>query len=69
MSFVTGLEAVWASEGMLSEYGGKKPLFIKVCWDVTHCHCLELLNVQESECENIRCEKVLVFVEFEFHVS
>jgi len=34
MSFVTGLEAVWASEVTLSEYGGKKPLNIKVCWDV-----------------------------------
>ena len=34
MSFVIGLQAVWVAEVMLSEFGGKKALNIKVCWDV-----------------------------------
>jgi hypothetical protein len=62
MSFVTGLEAVWASEVMLSESGGKKPLNIKVCCDVMPSDTVSL-NVQDCECENIRCVKMLVSVE------
>ena len=57
MSFFTELEAVWASEVMLSELVAKSLCSLKSAgmWcPMTHCHSLELLNVQECECGNIR---------------
>jgi hypothetical protein len=47
MSFVTGLEAVRASEVMLSEFGGKKPLNIKVSWDVMPSDTVSLSRYTE----------------------
>jgi len=51
MSFVTGLEAVWASEVMVSEFGGKKPLNIAVCCDVMPSDTVSLSG--NTECSGM----------------
>jgi hypothetical protein len=51
MSSVTGLEAVWASEVMLSESGGRKPINIKVCWDVMSSDTVSLSR--NTECSGM----------------
>jgi hypothetical protein len=50
--FGTGLEAVWASEVMLNESGGRNPVNMRVIWDMMPNETVSLSR--NTECSGTR---------------